>query len=76
MLKNKIKALTDLYQSRRQFFQKTVTSMRTLTPWGTAKIRSKGQALLDQADRLLQEIAQGSAVTVEGGMTSATLRKR
>ncbi len=75
-LQNKIKSLSDLYQSRRQFFRQTVTNLRTLTPWGTKKLREKGQALLDLADRLLQEIAQGSAITVEGGMTNATLRKR
>jgi signal peptidase I len=75
-LQNKIKALCDLYQSRRQVFLQRVTTVRTLTPWGTNKLRGKGQALLGQADRLLQEITQGSVLSVEGGVSSAVLRKR
>ena len=75
-LREKIKALGDLYQSRRQAFRQTVAQLRAFTPWGTNKLRSKGQALLDEADRLFQEITQGSIVTAEGGMTDATLRRR
>ncbi len=75
-VQDKAKALSDLYCSRRQGFKQTIANLRALTPWGTNKLRNKGQALFDEAERLYHEITKGMIGTAEGGMTNAIVRRR